>query len=204
MRKSKNLLIVAVLVLAMFAVGCLGGDNYTRGVITDDGFESEFLNLRFTLPAGFHMLSEEDLEDLVEFAGEIIRDNEGRIDFAEALTVMEMMAVAPMGSPSVGVAVERVPARMTVEAYLESMKEEALEEMSAQGMDITFSDETVTVEFAGETYTQLSATMYMFGMEVNQRYLVRQIGNRMVGLAFSYFPEAEAELQVLIDAFEPL
>ena len=185
-RKFKNIFIVAFLVLAMFAVGCLGGDSYTRGTVTDDGFKSEFLNLKFTLPTGFHMLTEGTLPE-------------------EDGVYHEMAAMTPMAMPSVVVMSERVPTRTTVADYIEIFKENLLEELqNTPWVDSIEVAETVTVEFAGETYEQVIVVVSMFNTYVNQTYLIRRVDNMMVSIAFTYMSELEAELQLLMDAFESL
>ena len=230
MRKSKNLLLVAFLVFAMFAVGCLGvGDEeaeynggeeteqleyngeetkqleYTRGVLTENSFESEFLNLRFTLPDGFQMLTQQDMDDLMGFSIDVMLDDEGIGDLLQAIVIYEMSAIAPVGFPSVTVIVERLPFRgMTMEGYIEGLKWHLQEEilMPETEMDITFSDEIVTIDFAGETYTKVNISSIVFGMEMNQKYLLRQIDNRMLAITVAYTPETEAEMQMLLDAFD--
>lgn len=205
MKKFKHVSIAVFLVLAVFAAGCFGGggddsERYARGVITESGFESEFLNLRFALPAGFHMLSEEEIQDMVEFAEEVILDNDGRPDILQALTVYEMMAMAPIGAPNVSVIVERLILRTSLENYIESFKAEILSEL---GDAVEISDENVNVEFAGETYRVVTATLHMFGMEMHQMYLFRQIDNRVVSIIATYTDDTAEEKQAMMDAFSP-
>lgn len=209
MRKSKNLLIIAFLVFAMLAVGCFGGNSdapeheYTRGVLTENSFESEFLNLRFVLPEGFNMMSQEDMENTFGFVMDAMFDEE-IADYVQEAVIYEMVATAPMGIPSLIVMLEKLPVRdMTIRDHIETMKSDAIEEMISVGMEITFSDEIITVEIAGETYTQVSAVIYMFGIDTNQKYLFRQIGDMMVNIIVAYMPGVETEVQMLMDAFEP-
>ena len=205
MRKYRYLLIGAFLVFTAIIAGCFGETTsssseeaeaeYTRGTLTENSFESKFLNLRFTLPDGFNIISETDLNALNASRG-FAKD----LDFMNEYVVYEMIAMTPINVPSVSVIVEKLSVMgITIEAYIEDFKEEMLK----GGFDnISFADETIKVKFAGETYTQVNVTLYVLGTEINQKYLFRQIDDRVVNIVATYTPETEAEMQILLDAFD--
>jgi len=211
-----------VLTLALFGVmltGCFGGDDdyngqdsttnnnnnnnqttsdYVRGTRTGtNNFASEFLNLRFTTPAGFILLDDDEMEDLLGISMEYVLGDDGLTNFAQAMLVYEMVATNPLTGNSAQVIVERMISRnISMEDYLEASRDQFMRVFP----NAEFS-EAGTKEFAGETYTYFSVKSSAFGMDMNQKSLIRQIDNRMVVIMFTIVDGNDDDLEIMLNGF---
>ena len=85
-------------------------ESYEKGKITETGFESKWLNLRFTTPNGAFLLSQEELDQVMAQGAELLYGDEAQqqLDYAALTTVTEMMVQNADGS-NVIVQVEKLP-----------------------------------------------------------------------------------------------
>ncbi|MCL2696283.1 MAG: hypothetical protein FWE69_08165 [Clostridiales bacterium] len=201
----KRKIIAGILCAALILMaGCGGkGPRYAKGTVTETSFESEFIGLKFTVPEGYEMKSEEDLLELMAMSGEIIFENMNKetFDYAMAASVQEMMVSAPDGLPNVSVIVEKLPnALKTTERYIDATIE------LMEGLDsISFSfGEVTTVDFAGKRYHKLSAVSTFYGMEMLQEWLLLKIGDRMVTITITYSADTIDEMQMMMGHFSAL
>jgi len=149
-------------------------DKYVKGILTDTGFESAYLNLRFTLPDGYVM---------------------GPNDSS-----YEMLASTPSGSPNVSVIAEKLTSSaVTEEQYIETVKSQS-KNLNGE-ISYTFDNETTAVELAGENYIKLSAEAYYGDAELMKDILMRKIDNRMVLITFSYTADTSDEMEALMACF---
>ena len=75
--------------------------EYTPGTVTDSDWKSAWIGLQYTLTDGFSMMSQEELEELMDFATGIYKDPEtGKelIDYAKVNAIYEMQAMDNMGN----------------------------------------------------------------------------------------------------------
>jgi hypothetical protein len=198
------ILCAALILLTGCSASKSGGDAYQKGTLTATSMESEFLNLKFTLPSGYYMASEQDLIDLMDFGAEIVYADKDKklVDYTKANTVYEMMASTQEGLPNVSVIVEKLPlSSLTVDQYIEAFKAQ-LADMDM--MSVSFSGGAETGMFAGKSYQKLSAVTTAYDMEMLQEYLVRKIDNRIVCITITYTADTAKEMNTLMAGFSAL
>lgn len=87
-------------------------DGYLKGTVTDYGWESEYWNLRFSVPEDVYMLSDEGLANVKEAGQEMVAEDreftEAQQDRLEDTTLYEMMAVTPRADANVLVMTEKL------------------------------------------------------------------------------------------------
>jgi len=179
-------------------------DTYKKGIVTETGFESEWMNLRFTKPEGIIMVSQEELDTMMEQTAQWMfgEDANEKLDYAALTTVTEMMAKNPEGS-NVIVQVEKLSLLymfMTEEDYIAAVVEN-LRNTNA-GLEV-LTDETVyTMEIGGEEYTGLStAVNYGNDSYVYQEIIVRKKEGRMISLVVSYNDATVENARNLLESF---
>jgi len=174
-------------------------ETYTKGTLTDTSFESRFLNLRFDLPDGFIMATEEDMAELMNIGAETFGIESEAVDYALISTVYEMMATAPLGAPNVILIAEKLVFRnMTEEQYLNALKAQLSE---VPGVDYTFPGDTESVVIAGETYSKLVTELSAHGQTMYQDYIFRRLGDRMIGFIVTFTAETREDMKALMSNF---
>ena len=179
-------------------------DTYAKGTITETGFESEWLNLRFTLQEDMYMRTQAELDALMQQSANLMYGDEAgeKLDYAKLTTVTEMMAQCINGA-NVIVQVESLPllySAMTVEQYLAVVVDNL--KNSNAGWDVQTGENFYFVEIGGEKYIGLSAMVdYGGGAYVGQEYLARKIGNRVASIVISYGDGAMENAKRLVACF---
>ena len=174
------------------------GGGYAIGVMTDDGFESPYLGLRFTAPDGFVMGDEDDINALMGIASDALDIDKALFDYAALTSTYEMMVSKPSGMPNAMVMTEKLMLKkMTVEQYLEALKEQ----FSGVGLGYEVSEEFESAEIAGQTYTKLTASLEMLGTSMVQYYYVRKQDDRIVAIIVTSEPGGEADVKTLLSGF---
>ena len=179
-------------------------DSYVKGQFIDTGFESEWMNLKFTTQSDVTMVSQAELDVLMmQGANMLYGDNaEIRLDYAKLTTVTEMMA-KHVGGANVIVQVELLPAlysSMTEEEYANVIMENMRN--SAAGFDVATDGEFYQVEIGGENYTGISTAIdYGNGLYIGQEYIVRRKENRMISIVVSYTEESMENAKDLLRVF---
>lgn len=194
----KKLFLSMLLVLLTLGalVGCSDNVKFEKGILTDTSYESQFLNLRFELPDGYIMATEDDLKTMIAASNALVGIDVG--DYDDLATVYEMTVQHFSGNPNVMVMAEKlIPATTSVSKYLEVLKEQLTD---MPNMNYSFK-ETSEATIAGQTYTKLTALVDVFGSAMTQDYYLRKQGNRMIVLVFSYTDEATSEMQGLLNTF---
>ena len=173
---------------------------YEKGVLTETDFESRYLDLRFSIPEGFIMATQDDINDLMDLGADVAGFDEKLVDFASLVNVYEMMASASSGSPNVIVMTEKIPlSNMTVEQYLDALKTQL---SKVNEMNYEYDDDITSIEIAGQSYKQLTTTTGAYGQNLTQKYNVRKIDKRMLLFITTSTPDTEEELAVLMNRFE--
>jgi hypothetical protein len=189
--------VMAVCVVFLSLISCGKTSDYERGILTETSFESKYLDIRYTLPEGFVMATEEDLLQLMGIGTSITGVNKKII---ELTTVYEMMASAAIGYPNVSIIVEKpLLSNLTIEQYFNILKTNLLK---IKTMDYEFDDQVTSVELAGYDYKQLSARLP--SSNVFQNYLYRKQGGRMIGIITTYSLDTKQELEILMNGFSKL
>lgn len=177
--------------------------EYTKGILDGNSFESEFIGIRLEAPSGYFMATQDELDAMMAGAFEEVGSDfsEEQLDYAKISTVYEMLITSPSGLPNIIVASEELPlANMDVDMYLEQFK---------SGMSMgTFAsmaviEEDITEEIAGQEYKGFLAIATAGEAEIYQKALCRKVGSHVISMMITYLPGTEAEVEELLNAFQP-
>lgn len=195
---KKKLLALMVAMVAVFMTACGGGASYTPGVYTETGYESEFLGLRFNTPEGFALATEEELSQLMGMSIDNLENvSELQKKYAELATVYELMVTDADGIVNGQIILEKT--NVSVDTYIEAFTSQLTTQASDMNVEVLEGREEV--EFAGATYTKLSANMESYGIVVTQDYYIRKIGNRMACICITWLEGFEDGRDALMNAF---
>lgn len=180
------------------------GKTYSKGILTETTYESEYLNLKFTAPESYIMATESDMDNIMNSSMDVVYEDadESVIDYIKTTTVYEMMVSSANGTPSLSLMTEKLAfSNMTVDQYIDSLNSQ-MESITTSTFSVIGEGETKDI--AGETYTIVSYKTEIQGIEVFQDYLVRKIDNIMVGIVVTYTSDTEVEAENLIDQFQAI
>lgn len=194
------ILVLLVAAAALFSVGCSkASESYQKGILTENGFESKYLDLRFTAYEGCTMPDEEYMLQLADFGMEAVYSDVDKktIDYAKANTFYEMMVVGPSQVANIMVMVEKVPITITkVSQYIDILKS-GMDDV--EELDYLFEDTTSSADLAGKSYTKLSATI---SGVMKQDFYVRKEGVRMISFVVTYTDDLKQEADELLAQFQ--
>lgn len=194
---KKKILALMVAMVTVLMTAC-GGASYTPGVFTETGFESEFLGLRFTTPDGFALATEEELSEMMGMSLDNLENvSDLQKKYAELVTIYEMMVTDETGTVNAQIILEKTG--VSVGTYMDAFTSQLAESM--QGMNVTLDEDSEEVEFAGATYTKLSADIESYGIILTQDYYFRKVGDRMMCLCVTYMEGMEAERDAIMNGF---
>ncbi len=187
---------------AVVSEGTQDGE-YVKGTLTADSMVSNYLNLRFDVPQGYVMATEEEIDQMVVFAGETIYTDadKQKLDYAKASTVYEMFVQSPTGLPNISVCVEKTMANLTASMYLDALKSQLL---SIDSMEYTVGDGVASASLAGQDYKVMTASVTYNDVEMIQEYYVRKQDDRIVGIIVTYSQDTAADKDALLSAFTAL
>ncbi|MBR6643082.1 MAG: FKBP-type peptidyl-prolyl cis-trans isomerase [Lachnospiraceae bacterium] len=179
-------------------------ESYEKGKITETGFESKWLNLRFTTPNGAFLLSQEELDQVMAQGAELLYGDEAQqqLDYAALTTVTEMMVQNADGS-NVIVQVEKLPVlylAMTEEEYISALVTNLKNSNAA--VEVLTDENVYSLETGGESYKGITTAVdYGEGTIVYQDYIVRKKAGRMISLVFSYTDISMKNVMALAECF---
>ena len=180
-------------------------DTYAKGIITENGFESEWMGLRFTKPATAIMATQEEMDAAMRVGTENFygEDAEAVLDYNSMNVVNEMQVAWEAGLPLVQVMVEKLPmSGWTEELYLSVVASNLNALSGTNGITYTVGEEMYMIEIAGQEYVGLATAVDGGnGNVVYQEYLVRVKENRIIVIAFSYNDATESYIQEAVEAF---
>lgn len=195
---KKRIFALMLAVMTVFMTAC-GGAAYVPGTFTETGYETEFLGFRFTTPDGFILSDSEELSQLMgvvlETASESGDVTELQKKYAELTTIYELMVTDSLGVANANIVLEKTA--VPLNSYIEIVKGQ-LAEMSAMTVSITSEEE---VEFAGATYTKLSADVESYGIAMYQDYYFRKVGGYVMLFTITWADGFEAEKEAIMNAF---
>ncbi len=174
---------------------------YVKGVTTDNGWESEYWNLRFTAPEGVFMLSDEGMEALMGIGEDIISENysEKQREYLEMTSLYEMLGTNAEGDANVAVTVEKLMVRgMDTEDY---KKAALLHLRMMQEPVYEILDDSGTAEIAGETFAVVN-TRVDSGGEYFQDYYFRVSGDRALIITITYAEATSEQAAALLGGFD--
>ncbi len=188
--KRRNLFISFIITI-FFVTGCspVGfdySDGYTDGILTEEGWENEYFNIRFSLPNGAEMLPESELTDNVlvktEMGAGLKYDNE------EGQTVGAVVMVQVTQLPD-GVSDDE----------LYDVRKASVEQ---QGLNATILSDNDSMIIAGENYDVITAVTESETGNSALKRADRRKGDKLLTITFMYSPEDfDAKLE---EAFTPI
>ena len=166
--------------------------DFAKGILTDEGWESEWLGMRFVPEDTMNMSTEEELNDLMGISMDMLSEdfNELQIQYAELNTVSEMMCTADDNASNVNMTLEKLPMKIDVDTYVELFLAQ-VSEVSVMAMNVVNEGEDVTV--AGRDFKKLQCEVSYEGVTLYQDYYMAIIEDRVQIIVVSYLDEAEAE-----------
>lgn len=175
--------------------------DYTKGISSETGYESEWLGIRFTAPEGAAMLTEEELNEMMGLGQEVLSEDfsDLQLQYAEMSTVSEMMCTAAEGTPNVVMSVEKMMADATAADYAEVLAQ-TLGQVTTMTYTIDSSDEVVTI--GGKDFVKVAASVEYEGVSMKQNYYVMVQGDRAVSIALTFTPETEDAAEAMMNGFE--
>lgn len=180
-------------------------DSYVKGIITENGFESEWMGLRFTKPATVIMATQEEMDAVMLQGLQMMYGEDAAtvLDYAAMTSVNEMQATWLAGSPVVQIVVEKMPSEEWTEMdYLSAIAANLNATSQTSGMVYTIDENIYSMELAGQEYFGLATAVDIgAGALIYQDYLVREKDGRMIMIAFSYVEAMEVYLQEAMGAF---
>jgi hypothetical protein len=196
MKRILNM-VMAVCFVFLSLISCDKNSDYKRGTLTENSFESKYLDIKFTLPQGFLMATEEDILQMMGIGADITGANK---KILELTTVYEMMASAATGAPNVILMIEKpLLSSITIEQYFDAVKKGLLK---VDSLDYAIDDQITSVEVAGYSYKQMTAGLP--SLNILQNYIFRKQGGRMIGFITTYSLETKQDLDILMGGFSKL
>ena len=164
-------------------------DTYVKGTVTEEGFASEWMNLRFTCQAGVSLSTQEELDEVMRQGAALMygENAEAMLNYAELTTVKEMMAQS-MDGANILVQIERLPIlylSISTEEYLATLVQTL--QNSEMISEVVTGENFYIGEIGGEEYIGVSVGLdYGFGQMVYQDYLARKKEGRMIVISVTY------------------
>lgn len=155
---------------------------YSKGIVSGTTYESEFLDVRFTIPEGWAFRTEDEIK---EFAGE------------DALGDVEMSIVNLASGESVHFFCEPMPTR---NATMEQVKNALKENYGKAGA--MYIDDLEDVEIAGKKYAVMDFSIMKGTTIVKTIIYLRIQDGRCVQLMTQFLSGNEANVQSVLDSFE--
>ncbi|RKJ68883.1 hypothetical protein [Roseburia sp. 1XD42-69] len=173
-------------------------EEYYRGTITKTGWESKFIGLRYTNPAGMNMSTEEELDKMNEFedGSPSIVFNQNELGKAKLTTVFEMMSMSDDKSIIAGVCTERLTDEIDIFQFIESF-ESQIDRHPFYNYVLISDDKTIRI--GNDDYIMVS---YMVDFNNVFRYkdnYFRIVGDRVIMISLDYNDESARDNT--LDAF---
>lgn len=174
--------------------------EFSKGTVSENGWESQWLNMRFTEPEGTRMVSQEELDTLMGISEELLSEDlsDAQIQYSELTSVREMMCYDEETQANVIVSVDWLPMKISEETYMEEI-ERTLSSISA--MTYTRIDEDEVVEIAGASYFRSGYRVDAMGQSRYADYYVRMIDSRAVSLIVTYGEDGEEIAASMLSSF---
>ncbi len=173
--------------------------EFVRGTLTDTGWESEYLGLRFTTPEDMVMASDEELAEMLGIGTDALSEagdfSDAQLKMAELTSVYEMFAYDASGN-NVNVTVEKTPVNMELEDYADALAQTLL---SITAISYEQIGEAETVELGGVEFIKCSFVGSSNGQSMNQDYYVTIKDQKPVSIIVSYSSDDAAAK--IADAF---
>ena len=176
--------------------------TYAKGTSTENGFQSEWLNLQFTPPAYMVMSSEEELQSIIQYGQNTLQQTTPTDENAALPeTVYEMMAASSAGFPNVSVVVETSPQESsTPDQYFTALKQL----LDATQLGYQYEETVTDTAIAGQDFRVLTASLTMNRYQVFQKYCTRKQGDKFVSIILSYTEDTAVQADEVLASFTAL
>ncbi|MBS1348402.1 MAG: hypothetical protein HP052_02875 [Firmicutes bacterium] len=195
----KKILISVAIILTMTAMvlgGCAdnnatndNGNSFSRGVVTDNVYASQYSGLTFTLPSDWVYASDEEMASLMNTSVDLLNNAgiEASQEEVNAITIYDMIARDPASGTNVIILYENLALSQgglaySAEDYLKASNA-MLEQTGYYDNFSEISERTIS----GDTYVCQNITGNMNGMTTNQYYFARRIDDYMLSIIVSLF-----------------
>lgn len=173
MKKFLSLMLVLALVLSFTACKGTPRKTFTRGVVSDNSYESEFLGLGFKAGDGWYFYTEEEIAALYGVVSDQLEDFEEYLK--NATVVYDMQAMETATGNNVGINFEKLTP--ITEPQLGDMKSHVAKLMptvanaleQAGCTDVSY--EPFEVEIDGKTFYGGKTTALLSGVELVQAFI---------------------------------
>ena len=187
MKMKKTLcLILALMMTVCCLTSCFGEEEneFVRGSVSENGWQSEWIGLKFELADNMTMSSAEDIENMMEIGADAyFTDSLGEkaVDYSKVAAVYEMMAIDELGN-NVIVMAEKLPNPLiSMDQYIEAFRNTLGESLIE---DVQLSEKE-DYTLAGQEYTKVELSYKLSGIEISQTCLFRKQSDRMIGIMFT-------------------
>ncbi|MBR6815980.1 MAG: hypothetical protein IKM60_00550 [Clostridia bacterium] len=180
-------IVLTILMLCAALVGCGKKEAvFQSGTISGNIYESEWLGIRYTAPAGMRMSTEEEIRDAMEIGNELLYEDGGDTEWEDVASLYEMMAADDTTGENINIVTEKPQNKtMDEEAYAELVKLQ-LQKMDGTSISIG-SVEPCTI--AGLEFLEMQYSMELYGVTFHQSMFLHKQGDRMVIMTATYFDE---------------
>lgn len=175
--------------------------EYEKGIVTEDGWESEWLGIRYKAPAGMKMSTEEELNEIMELGREMLSQGDSGVQPAdpEVASVLEMMSTDEGGTINVILTAEKLSGELTGQDYAEALMQKLLD-VSVAEYQVAGSNEAL--KLGGLAFHKVTCQADYQGAALYQDYYVTVFGDRAVTIAVTYSEESAETAKTIVDAFD--
>ena len=156
--------------------------EYTRGIINENTFESQWAGIKCTIPENMKFLSDKELAETVGLATDLIynENQELVLDYINMTTVYEFYAVDITSGQVLFMTTEKLPTAMTEDEYSQALRNQ----FDMIEMDIEYTTEVLEeVKYGGITFKKFDVVIpFSESIYIAQTYLIKSIGDRMICL----------------------
>jgi len=177
---------------------------YEKGVLTEHGFESKWIGLRFSAPKEAELSTQAELDETMRVLDEALYGGQAGaiLDYTKLNVVYELEAVWPSNDLLMQVLVERLPEETaSVEEYAAQTKEE-LTQFAGDGIAYIIDDKLYPVNIGGQEFYNFGIiTEYGSEVEVHQETYLKVQDGRLIMISFTSDKEADEQIQKILKSF---
>lgn len=184
--RKKSIAFTAMVLVAALLAGCSSASGYVPGVLNGDTYSNDYLNYSFTLPEGWSYATQDELDEMMADADDLIsEDMKEGYEYGKLATIYDMMAMDEYGR-NIIVMLDNL------KMYLGGTgtdEEQYIESLNSQLTDLS---EDVTYQLVGEAY-DIDAlgrqwkvqTVEIVGYGVYQTYCISRLDHYMIAVIIS-------------------
>ena len=200
MKTGKKILCSLLIAAVLLALGGCAGSQAQLGQWEDNVFTNDWFEITVTIPDGYQVLGADEIQNILG-AGQEAIINDGlmtaeELDEAEGNTIYDFYVFDPTETSSLALGYEKLPASVSEEEYLDSVK---INLESLQSLEYELG-QTETVTLGKHEYMKMTASLN--GGAVSQEYYVNRKDGYMGFLIVTCNPETQNEIQEIIGNIE--